>query len=232
MSWQIWDPPAIIIPAPPKAEIKAPAKKSISVDDHYKKVYDTPWNKLQPDGRINIDGSSSASISPYSKHFRSQIEDGIWPLVEILYLKGYLPVSSCAGHRNSLWKELETLFEYHSCPYVTIAVTREYEQEVAEHLQQFTTKYIEVSISHSQANMDASYASIGRIKKAKRKDVKNEYSSLNWMFKRNYIEWSYITIRINPWKRLSLSHVLRTQKEHAMIKELTEKYKNLPQYIF
>ena len=233
MSWQIWDPPAIIIPAPPRAEIRASIQKeNISVDDRYKAIYDTPWNKLQADGRINIDGESSASISPYSEHFRSQVEDGIWPLVELLYSKGYLPVSSCGGHRNNLLRELETLFEYHSSPYVTIAVNREVEKFVVESLKELTTPYTAFTVKHTQANMDGSLASKGKIKKAKRKDIQNEYISLNWMMKRNYSEWSYVTIHINPWKRFSFSHVLRTQKEHKFIRELAQKYKSLPDYIF
>ena len=232
MSWQIWDPPAIIIPAPPRAEVKIQAKQPASVDEHFRKVYDTAWNKLQPDGRINMGNGTAASVSPYSKHYRSQVEDGIWPLVELFHLKGYLTVSSCAGHRNNLFKELETFFEYHSCPYVMIVVNRECERDVANSLKELSPPYTEITVTHSQANMDASHALSGRINKARKKDIENEYWSLNWMMQRNYTEWSYITLRINPWKRFSFSHVLRTQKERKLIVELVEKYKNLPNYIF
>jgi hypothetical protein len=233
MSWQIWDPPAIIIPAPPKAEIRASIQKeNISPEELYKAIYDTPWNKIQADGRINIDGESSASVSPYSKHFRSQVEDGIWPLVELLCRKGYLPVSSCAGHRNNILKELETFFEYHSSPYVTVAVNREVEKLVVESFEELAFPYVAITVKHSQANMDGSLAAKGKIKKAKRKNIQNEYQSLNWMMKRNYSEWSYVSIHINPWKRFSFSHVLRTQKEKALIQKLSQSYEDLPDYIF
>lgn len=231
MSWQLWDPPAIIIPAPIQTEIKAEQKEQIPIDEHYKKVYDTAWNKLQPDGRINIDGESSASISPYSKHFRSQIEDRVWPLVELFYLKGYLPVSSCGGHRGTLLQEFERgFFEYSSCPYVMIAVNRDCEKSVLQSLEK--TLYTDISVAHSMGNMDASKASEGKIVKSKRKNIKNEYESLNWMMQRNYDKWSYITIRINPWKRMSLKYVLRTRHEQKLINYVVEKYRNLPQYIF
>jgi hypothetical protein len=231
MSWQLWDPPAIIIPAPIQSEIKAEQKEQIPIDEHYKKVYDTAWNKLQPDGRINIDGESSASISPYSKHFRSQVEDRIWPLVELLYLKGYLPVSSCGGHRGTLLREFERgFFEYSACPYVMIVVNRDCEQDVLQSLGK--PLYTDISVTHSMGGMDASKAGEGKIVKSKRKDIKNEYESLNWMMQRNYDKWSYITIRINPWKRMSLKYILRTKKEKKLISYVVEKYRDLPEYIF
>jgi len=230
MSWQHFDPPAIIIPAPPRAEVQIPSKKeSITAEKHFRRVFDKPWNKVQEDGKINIDGQSSASISPYSEHFRSQVEDGIWPLVESLFKAGYMPVSSCAGHRGNLFQELETLFTYRSEPYVTIALHRSFEESTMLALQELSNEHTQITVTHSQANMDASG---GRIRKRDVNDIKNEYWSLNWMLQRNYDEWSYITIRINPWKRLNLSHVLRTQKEQQLINELAENYKRLPHYIF
>ena len=236
MNWSIFDPPAIIIPAPPKAEIQIQTekKKPISVEEHFKKVYDTPWNKLQPDGRINIDGKSSASVSPYSQYFRSQVEDGIWPLVEVLYQKGYLPVSSCAGHRNTLYEEFKEWRDGLCCnPYVTIAVNRICETEVVSVLKSLSTKHVEISVTHSQANMDASLASSGgKVKRSNKKDLKNEYWSLNWMLQRNYDEWSYIIIRVNPWRRYNPLYVFRTQKEHILVQKLAEKFKDLPDYMY
>ena len=235
MSWQHWDPPAIIIPAPPRAEIFAPAtqKEKISAEEHFKKVYDTPWNALQPDGRINMGDKGSASVSPYSIHFRSQIEDGIWPLVEVFYSKGYLPVSSCEGHKGSLLKELGSLTEYHSGAYVSIAINRSLEQSIVESLSKLANKHTEISVTRSMSNMDASLASTGIIKKRRSKaNIENEYLSLNWMFQRRYDEWSYVTVRINPWKKYSLLYALRTQKEHQMIVAQAEQYKKLENYLF
>lgn len=231
MSWQIWDPAAIIIPAPPKAEIQIPAKQTISKEEHYRKIYDTPWNKLQPDGRINMDGNgTAASVSPYSKHYRSQVEDGIWPLVSILHNKGYLTVSSCAGHRGNIFKEFDDgFFRYNSCPYVMIVVNRECVNEVIEQLKKYSTKHVEISSTDSMAGMDASSQ---KPKRSKKKDIENEYESLNYMMQRNYDKWSYVNIRINPWKKMSWSYVLKTQKEPKLISELVEKYRDLPRYDF
>lgn len=230
MSWQIWNPAAIIIPAPPKAEIKIPAKQTISVDDHYRKVYDTPWNKLQPDGRINMGDGTAASVSPYSKHYRSQIEDGIWPLVEVLCLKGYLTVSSCAGHRGGLYKEFDNgFFRYNSSPYVTIVVNRDCVEDVVSTFKKYATKYTEILSIDSMANMDASGSKPRRSKKS---DIQNEYESLNWMMQRNYDKWSYVMIRINPWKKYSLPYIFRTQIEKKLINLQVVEFKQLPEYMF
>jgi hypothetical protein len=231
MSWQIWDPPAIIIPAPPKAEIQIPAKESISKEEHYRKIYDTPWNKLQPDGRINMDGNgTAASISPYSKHYRSQVEDGIWPLVNVLHQKGYLTVSSCAGHRGNIFKEFDDgFFSYNSCPYVMIVVNRICVNDVVKELQKHSTKHVEISSTDSMAGMDASGS---KPKRSKKKDIQNEYESLNYMMQRNYDEWSYIIIRINPWKKYSFSYVWNTQRERKLIDQLVVKINSISEYIF
>lgn len=237
MSWQIWDPPAIIIPAPPKAEIQISLEQeeSISKEEHYRKVYDTPWNKLQPDGRINMapDGTA-ASISPYSKHYRSQVEDGIWPLVELFYNKGYLTVSSCAGHRGNLKHEFEEGFStYQASPYVMIVVNRICVDEIVTNLKKLSSRHVEISSVDSMANMNATYASKDKNpKRSRKKDIENEYESLNWMMQRNYDEWSYIMIRINPWKKYSISYLIKTQLEQRLINSLVKRYKNLPEYIF
>ena len=231
MSWQIWDPPAIIIPAPPKAEIQIPAKETISKEEHYRKIYDTPWNKLQPDGRINMDGNgTAASVSPYSKHYRSQVEDGIWPLVELFYKKGYLTVSSCAGHRGNIFKEFDDgFFSYNSCPYVMMVVNQDCVDDIVLELRKHATKHVEVQSTDSMAGMDASGS---KPKRTKKKDIDNEYESLNYMMNRNYDKWSYIIVRINPWKKYSLSYVFNTQREHKLIRDLVSKYNLLSEYIF
>lgn len=230
MSWQIWNPAAIIIPAPARSEIQIPAKQNISVDDHYRKVYDTPWNTLQPDGRINMGNGTAASVSPYSKHYRSQVEDGIWPLVHLLHTKGYLTVSSCAGHRSNLLKELYNgFFEYTASPYVTIVVNRDCVEDVVSKLKKHSHKHTEILSVDSMANMDASS---GKPKRGKKQDLKNEYESLNWMMQRNYDAWSYIMIRINPWKKHSLPYIFRTQIEKKLINLQVVEFKDLPDYIF
>jgi len=229
MSWQLWDPPAIIFPAPAQEQIQIEiqAQKQISAQEHFRKVYDQPWNTVHADGRINIDGASSASVSPYSEHFRSQVEDGIWPLVNTLYNRGYLPVSSCAGHRSTLRGEWDTFFVYRSEPYVSIAVHRDCEQTTLHSMQQLLIKHASISCTHTQANMNASTT---RIKHATRTDTEQEYYALNWMLQRNYAAYSYINIRINPWKRFSVPHLLRTQREHELVLAQAQLFETLPHY--
>ena len=230
MSWQLWDPPAIIIPAPAQEQIQIVAQQQQQLTDeqHFRKIYDQPWNKLQADGRINIDGASSASVSPYSEHFRSQVEDGIWPLVNTLYNRGYLPVSSCAGHRSSLAQEWDTLFQYRSEPYVSIAVHRDCEQRTLHSMQQLLIKHASISCTHTQANMNASTTKIAHSRYTV--DTADEYRALNWQLQRNYTAYSYINIRINPWSRFNPLHVLRTQREHELILAQAQLFEQLAPY--
>lgn len=37
-------------------------------------------------------------VSPFHPKFRTQIEDGVWPLVEALITKNYMTIASCEGH--------------------------------------------------------------------------------------------------------------------------------------
>ena len=59
-------------------------------------------NKKNKNGSINLlnvtGEDMGAVISPYHPEFRSQIEDGIWPIVSELVNKGYFVVDSCEGH--------------------------------------------------------------------------------------------------------------------------------------
>ena len=61
------------------------------------------FNWKHADGRIHAtpDGGAYTAVSAsiYHEKFRTQIEDGVWPIVEALTNKNYLPVSSCEGHR-------------------------------------------------------------------------------------------------------------------------------------
>ena len=231
MSWQLWDPPAIIIPAPKPAEIQIQIQQQQqqqTAEQYFKQVYDKPWNTLKPDGRINIENNRSATVSPYSEHFRSQVEDGIWPLVETLYLKGYLPVSSCAGHRGTLWQEWDTLFVERSSPYVSVVVRRDLEPGVRVEFERLTTATTTITTRHTQANMRASATRIHA--QTRTTTASEEYAALNWQLQRNYTAYSYINIHINPWKRFSIPHVVRTQRELLLIQQQAELFEALEPY--
>lgn len=59
-------------------------------------------NKKNKNGSINLLNVTGedigAIISPYHPQFKSQIEDGVWPIVSALVDKGYFVVDSCEGH--------------------------------------------------------------------------------------------------------------------------------------
>ena len=58
-------------------------------------------NKLGEHGKIQNQSSIVSSayfISPYHKHFRTQIEDGVWKYVKLALEKNYLTINSCEGH--------------------------------------------------------------------------------------------------------------------------------------
>jgi hypothetical protein len=61
-------------------------------------------NKRNKNGSINLltvtGEETGAVISPHHPEFKSQIEDGIWPIVSELVDKGYFVVDSCEGHLN------------------------------------------------------------------------------------------------------------------------------------
>ena len=243
MSWQHWDPPAIIIPALPAEEIRSiiahEQVSSVSAEQYFRAVYDQPWNSLQPDGRINMGGEQSASVSPYSEHYWSQVEPGIRSLVQAFWDLGYLTVSSCSGHRGTLWEELDTLWYYRTEPYVSIALHYELADAVAEQLKRIVPPHVRVTQQTTMANTRA--IAVGghnggpptvRVENSKRPVLaEQEWIALNYMMQRNYPKWSYITVTLNPWRRLNPFHVLRTQREPHLIQWCTnEIQKHLTAY--
>lgn len=51
------------------------------------------------------------TVSPYHPNFRTQIEPGVWPIVEQLINKNYLTVSSCEGHGTDAKLIVSLVFE-------------------------------------------------------------------------------------------------------------------------
>ena len=78
------------------------------------KLVNTSYNYKYPNGRIHglsKDGSYvSHSVSPYSPEFLNNIEEGIKPLVQALFNKGYLSISSCEGHNLSFKRYITIIF--------------------------------------------------------------------------------------------------------------------------
>lgn len=66
----------------------------------YKHPSDLLLNSIQKDNRIyySDDPYTAITISPFHQKFESQIEKGIWPIVNALNSKGFYTLSSCEGH--------------------------------------------------------------------------------------------------------------------------------------
>lgn len=66
----------------------------------YKHPSDLLLNSIQKDNRIYYtdDPYTAITISPFHQKFESQIEKGIWPIVNALNSKGFYTLSSCEGH--------------------------------------------------------------------------------------------------------------------------------------
>lgn len=79
-------------------------------------------NRRNEDGSVNAYHDNPTKgfgyyVRPNHPDFRQQIEDGIWPAVEILMKKGYKTVISCHGHYCN---RVEDGTPYIEAPYVTI----------------------------------------------------------------------------------------------------------------
>lgn len=65
------------------------------------------------DGRINLgDPNINSIVSIYDQNFRNQVEDDVWPSVELLINKGYITVGSCSGHGKGAGLHISVIFGY------------------------------------------------------------------------------------------------------------------------
>jgi len=114
--FNVFDPPAIIIPAPPSQEqiqlIAAEQQQQISEvtneQIHEYSLYRVSNKHLAKDGRTYTEQDNDGNyishyVSQYSKGFWNglNVEKGIAPVVKALHKKGYLTFTSCQGHSDS-----------------------------------------------------------------------------------------------------------------------------------
>lgn len=149
-------------------------------------------NYLHPDGRIYTSKPGepyvAVSVSPYNPKFRTQIEDGIAPVVMGLVNKGYLTLSSCEGHSIS--------FSY---PYVIVAFGEEQKADAFRNyfsLLPWTT----TSIRRSVANVVQDGSSFKRMQEPWY-NTQAEYEELNRMFHRDYDQYWFVTISLFETRR-------------------------------
>lgn len=162
----------------------------------YDKVLDRTFNWKHPDGRIHATRENgdyhAVTASPYHSEFRSQIEDGVWPVVEALIEKGHLPISSCEGHGGSQL-------------YVTLAFgVEEFARELHDLLTAQRIPGLFVAIREHYFNMRAQ-SSLGpeaiEFKKSSSIDATLEVQGANALFHRQYD--SYVFLEFGLFKNSS-----------------------------
>ena len=77
-------------------------RHSLYKKDFVQEIRQYAPNFKHKDGRVYASKNNEpywvVTVSPYHPKFRTQVEDGVWPIVEPLINKSYLTVSSCEGH--------------------------------------------------------------------------------------------------------------------------------------
>lgn len=159
----------------------------------YDQVLDRTFNWKHSDGRIHATAENgeyhAVTASPYHAEFRSQIEDGVWPVVEALVEKGYLPISSCEGHGGSQL-------------YVTLAFgIEEFALELRHLLQAQRIPGLFVAVREHYFNMRAQSSRASEtieFKKLSAMDTDREAQGANALFHRQYD--SYVFLELGLFK--------------------------------
>lgn len=156
-------------------------------------------NIKHPDGRINLGldehGREIAnSVSPYSRIFEEQLEDGIKEVVLALTSKRYLTYSSCEGH--DIWGRRFVGLAFNSV---------EEREKFCSFFEKFKKYGVEFQCNDSPSNIESSVLN-GKIKynkllpcEAKEKDEKQkelEVMTFNCQFRRNYQEYFFVDLVI------------------------------------
>jgi len=159
-------------------------KTQLSYNEYYKY-----FNKLQPDGRVNLgpdeDGELfSLSIPPYLDGFLDNIEDRIKPLVSALVAKNYLPISSCKSH--SIFDNRFVTLCFNS-----LDSLNDFDQSIrmipGVNTQIFKT-YCNMPFTRVKGNL--------KFMLSTPRDIEMERKYLNHFFSRNSSEWYFLEVRI------------------------------------
>lgn len=149
-------------------------------------------NVLQKDGRIYFKDEQgnylAVTVSPLHPRFETQIEPGVWPLVNALVQKGYLTVSSCEGHDGS---------DYF------VKLVFDTETSAQQFIDQFPLiRGLIFEIQHQSANViryivngKAKYRPAGYDENI---DKYQEVKYINMLFNRNYTDCCYVIMKLYP----------------------------------
>ena len=148
-------------------------------------------NWLHADGRIYASAPGEeyrvAEVSPYSPNFKSQIESGVWPLVNALVSKGYLTNASCEGHA---WRSSEACVSL-------VMPTLESATILAEQLM-IDHWVITVNTKRSIYDYDSSFKTVKE--DLDRDELKTKvFPYYNKIFRRNYEEYFFIDMILHKY---------------------------------
>lgn len=183
-------------------------------------------NKKDKDGRIHfktLDGKYIAvTVSPYHKDFRTQIEDGVWPIIKSLQDKCYLTVSSCAGHIDP-WKEF----------YFTLAFnSKETAQAFIMNMPSEDSIFKEYE---TLSNISQYGSNQYRHIEDNEKNKLSEIHDMNILLFRNYANYHYVRIEFNHSKYKLWFDPFNIFSHHSLHKKTIGRFeswkKNLQEHI-
>lgn len=202
-------------------------------------------NKRHYSGRINYGSADSSrgaahTVCPYTPHFLENIEEGIKPVVEALFYKGYLTYSSCAGHDAYEPRYVGLAFKD--------ALAREKVQTLISKRYWFWILFRQLNLTNLSsvvnmkvAEVDGKYTPLGKTEESFTSEAETNY--FNILFYRRFTSWVFLRIRIGyevfysketqaltgklPWRTRLAQHFAKWTYRHIRWR-LT---RNLTQYI-
>jgi len=168
-----------------------------------KKEYFSNKNNLQHNGRVAVGFSRDtwigACVSPYMKDFKNQVDLGIWPLVNILFKKGYLTCSSCEGHE---WMESSFVVvcfgsEESRDKFVKQVLKAKIPQyKIFYHNSQNNINLYKISTDYKKYQNKNKIYVVNTQEKISEELIKEEIKTWNHCFGRKYKKWYYCRILI------------------------------------
>lgn len=235
MHREMTPPSSFVEVAPVRSEFNE-SYKNLSKDELRQELFFKSHNRLHKDGRIyhkmTPEGMVVAmSISPEYSEFRSQIEDGIYPIVDALKAQGYYTISSCEGHPfGALFK---VGFATKLC--------RDY---FASQILELNLKCVEVIPHDTCANIAFDLSKDGsKVVGGNRVNYegdesylrKEEAKGFNLQFDTSFKEWFFLNVEILNWpdgfhpiKRFVANRELKNKD--SILKSIEDCIKGMPHY--
>lgn len=178
--------------------------------DHKEELRKRSPNFKHKDGKIYASRPGEpywvCPVSPYHPSFRSQIEDGVWPLVYELTNKNYMTIASCEGHKydEKLYVALVFSDETKAKKFIDeCSVVPGWNFRIEN-----STRYMWVSERFGDKVVYTEKKEIPL------KDLKNVFNEYNILFFRNYEKYIYVDMELMKYpystiKRLWYRYVMR-----------------------